>query len=984
MINTDYLNEFNSPIRKTTGKAELYTSSVTTKSGVNITLDNVSPQPHTISGKITGKETKTLWNDGWEDIAWSDAPTDSYQVVASYSPSYWTDEDGPVSAEITFKSGYRASFNEAITDDTGNFTATDIPIGSTMYIEKVEDEIVGELVYLYFVEKPKGKNLFNVGSKEDYSLEIYVDKIENNSIYALIRASNETCFINTACKFEGGTYSISSVIENGTESRPVIRLYNAEGTILTSANITLSGWSYNTYYKGWFKSGCGCALTIPSSAAYWYLGFAPVGKVGETVIIKDIQVEKNAITTPYVPYNVPSVDVYGKNLFKPQQIYSKCYLYSETVEDGRNVIQMTSGNDVKLFTNNLKENTQYTVSFYTKSVNQGAIYGNMLFQFWYSDGTTSKLYGAINETDWTYKKLTSTANKTIVAIGVGAYQYQIKSFIDVDTFQFEEGNTATEYEAYKINSYYGDTVEIPSHSPTMNIIAVDGYSITATYTKEELLNTFAYNDALKEITIDRAGEEGKFFGFDIPQKATINLLDKQREINITDNDYFKIYFNINENEFVNNTPIFFVSDVKRDETTNVLTIVAKDNLLINGDKTVSELGLNSYTIREFANACAKLFGLALEIRGIENQSCFDTEYIEGANFEGTETIRDALKYIAEVTQTICYVSADKLIFRRLDKEGTSDLTIEKKHYFSLENHGSQTLGSICHTTALGDNVSSGSDGITQYVRDNPFWELREDIASLVDNAVIAISGISINQFDCKWRGNFLTEIGDKIDIVTKDDNVITTYLLNDSISYKGGYSQKTKWTYEKKEETPSNPTSLGEVIKQTYAKVDKANKQIDIVASETEANKNAITSLQINTSSINASVTKIENDLSDNKTATDEEIASLKSKVDAQITSEDVTIAIQQEMSKGTSKVETSTGFTFNDEGLTVSKSNSEITTQITEDGMNVKRNNTEVLTANSDGVKAVDLHAETYLIIGKNSRFEDYGSRTGCFWIGG
>ena len=102
------------------------------------------------------------------------------------------------------------------------------------------------------------------------------------------------------------------------------------------------------------------------------------------------------------------------------------------------------------------------------------------------------------------------------------------------------------------------------------------------------------------------------------------------------------------------------------------------------------------------------------------------------------------------------------------------------------------------------------------------------------------------------------------------------------------------------------------------------------------------------------------------------------------MTAEDVKSQIQSELNNGVTKVETTTGFTFNDEGLTVSKSGSEMTTQITEDGMTVYRDNTAVLIANNVGVDAVNLHATTYLIIGNNSRFEDYGeNRTGCFWIG-
>ena len=53
---------------------------------------------------------------------------------------------------------------------------------------------------------------------------------------------------------------------------------------------------------------------------------------------------------------------------------------------------------------------------------------------------------------------------------------------------------------------------------------------------------------------------------------------------------------------------------------------------------------------------------------------------------------------------------------------------------------------------------------------------------------------------------------------------------------------------------------------------------------------------------------------------------------------------------------------------------------------MRVSKGSEVVLTADNGGVEARNLHATTYLIIGGNSRFEDYnnGSRTGCFWIGG
>ena len=95
-------------------------------------------------------------------------------------------------------------------------------------------------------------------------------------------------------------------------------------------------------------------------------------------------------------------------------------------------------------------------------------------------------------------------------------------------------------------------------------------------------------------------------------------------------------------------------------------------------------------------------------------------------------------------------------------------------------------------------------------------------------------------------------------------------------------------------------------------------------------------------------------------------------------------LQISTALQNGVECVETSTGFTFNESGLLIEKSNSEISTQITEDGMRVMRDGENVLIADNQGVQATNLHATTYLIIGTNSRFEDYDSnRTGCFWIG-
>ena len=137
----------------------------------------------------------------------------------------------------------------------------------------------------------------------------------------------------------------------------------------------------------------------------------------------------------------------------------------------------------------------------------------------------------------------------------------------------------------------------------------------------------------------------------------------------------------------------------------------------------------------------------------------------------------------------------------------------------------------------------------------------------------------------------------------------------------------------------------------------------------------------------NSVVEELKKSLNESVGDINDSIVDLSTRVSAQMTSEDVQLQIQTELSNGIETVSTTTGFTFNNEGLTIAKSGSEMATQITEDGMTVYRGSEGVLIANNEGVHAEDLTATTYLIIGDRSRFENFerdgSTRTGCFWIG-
>ena len=510
---------------------------------------------------------------------------------------------------------------------------------------------------------------------------------------------------------------------------------------------------------------------------------------------------------------------------------------------------------------------------------------------------------------------------------------------------------------------------------------------------------FTHNDAIKTIEIQRVGDNSKFFGFGICQRLNMRIVDLDDSQAPVSGSDVKVRLGIrlpNEDIEYISFPTFKITERNREEEEGQLSIIAYDKLNDAGNYTVSQLGIQPpYTIRSFIQKCAEFLGVGCVFENItDNDFMMALSYEDGANFDGTESIRTALNAAAEATQTIYYIDeSENLRFKRLAVAANAVAQITEDDYFKFHHKENRRLTNICHTTELGDNVGTTNStiGTTQYIRNNPFWELREDIATIVETALTNVNGLVISQFECEWRGNLPLEIGDKIQIkqVGKTNTIQPAYVFDDVISFDGGYGQKTQWVYSESDaETESNPTNIGDAINMTFAKVDKINNQITLVASEVTDNSEKIAAIEINTESINNSVAEITKNVEDSIDGINTELITLTERVNTSLTKEEFSIEIEKIKDNGTTKVETSTGFTFNDEGLRIDKTGSEMSTQITEDGMTVSKSGEIVLTANNEGVQAQNLHATTYLIIGENSRFEDYTKngepRTGCFFIGG
>ena len=169
--------------------------------------------------------------------------------------------------------------------------------------------------------------------------------------------------------------------------------------------------------------------------------------------------------------------------------------------------------------------------------------------------------------------------------------------------------------------------------------------------------------------------------------------------------------------------------------------------------------------------------------------------------------------------------------------------------------------------------------------------------------------------------------------------------------------------------------------------------------------KDSITSVVKDTTTLNANLTDLQalvnkettdlknalgdltNDLEENY-ATNDSVLTVSNSVTNIQTSLNQQIEITKDIQvNGVSKVKTTTGFTFDEDGLTVTKTNADTKTTIDEDGMTVYSTtgseNTEMLVVDSQGVEAENVTVRTFLIVGSNSRFQDYETGTGCFYVG-
>lgn len=333
-----------------------------------------------------------------------------------------------------------------------------------------------------------------------------------------------------------------------------------------------------------------------------------------------------------------------------------------------------------------------------------------------------------------------------------------------------------------------------------------------------------------------------------------------------------------------------------------------------------------------------------------------------------------------------YPSVDLYPSDNLYPMGVNELGTSRYQSCQYEDFLTQVISKVQIRQEENDIGAVVGEGTNLYVVEDNFLVYGkgpEALSEICTRLYNKISGIYYRPFNAVLQGNPCIEVGDDLVIHTKNMDV-QSYVLERTIkgiqSLKDTFDAKGVYEYEYK------GNSIQKEIRRLKGKSNVLERTVEETKETiTDVENGLQAEIVQNTQTISQTISETNKKLEDETNALKSSQSSIEQRLDqVTIDFKEKTTRIDEQGQEIEDLKKTS--YKFGTEDLTIEKSGSDLKTRINEDGMRVYKGEEEVLRANNAGVDARNLHATTYLIVGKNSRFEDYdnGKRTGCFWIGG
>ena len=243
----------------------------------------------------------------------------------------------------------------------------------------------------------------------------------------------------------------------------------------------------------------------------------------------------------------------------------------------------------------------------------------------------------------------------------------------------------------------------------------------------------------------------------------------------------------------------------------------------------------------------------------------------------------------------------------------------------------------------------------------------DDLASVAKTLYEQMEDVTYTPCKVSVPANMYIRPGHIVTVTDRNSKKFTAYVM-------------TKTTKGQRDtfECTGSPTrsSTTAVNNQSFAaltgKVLNLRTDVDGIKAENRDMQGTLSSLELDLEGIRTKVERVD--------ALEEGQQTLSASISQ--TADELNVKLEKINEDGVTKVKTSTGYSFTEEGLRISKSGKQMENLLDENGMHVKRGGEDVLSATSEGVQATDVTVRNYLIVGNHARFEDYGNgRTACYY---
>ena len=277
---------------------------------------------------------------------------------------------------------------------------------------------------------------------------------------------------------------------------------------------------------------------------------------------------------------------------------------------------------------------------------------------------------------------------------------------------------------------------------------------------------------------------------------------------------------------------FLIKSYDYDEDKGILKLSCIDYMAETDKHTVSEIAGLTYptTVDNYLTVVCTACGI------VKSQKAYwgsDATLSQAPNFNGSESLREALKGIAEMCLGNCYMNKSGQLEISCIAEGTVQ-PITADTYFTAK-FGEKIIGinsvALVRTPAndiiyANDSTLIARDGLSALtIENNPFMDYNREVFAPI--MLEKIKGLSFYPGEVEWRGNPAFECFENITLSTVDNGIINTFLFSEELSFNGGLKSKfSNKCGNKKVVEYAKGSTLKERVRNTEIQVDKVSGQI--------------------------------------------------------------------------------------------------------------------------------------------------------------